>query len=267
MSDPEANPSPKAPFPTTRWSRVARAGDPAGARGAARPWPSSAAAYWYPLYAFIRRQGYRPDEAADLTQDYFARLLEKGTARRGRPPQGPLPRLPPHRLRLLPGRCRDHAGPGSAAAGRRCSRSTPATPRAATCASRPTPDARPALRPRLGRCAARPRPGAARRRVRRLRAGRTLRAPQAVLTARPRSVPYAMLAARLGMTEAAVAGRRAPAPQALPRRAPRGDRRHARRPDEAAVEEEIRDLFAALEAVERGRNRGPAVTVRATIPY
>src|SRR5215469_2296173 len=36
------------------------------------------AAYWYPLYAFIRRQAWAPEDAADLTQDYFARLLEKG---------------------------------------------------------------------------------------------------------------------------------------------------------------------------------------------
>ena len=34
-------------------------------------------AYWYPLYAFVRRQGHGPEEAQDLTQEYFARLLEK----------------------------------------------------------------------------------------------------------------------------------------------------------------------------------------------
>ena len=33
--------------------------------------------YWYPLYAFVRRRGYNPEEAQDLTQDFFARLLEK----------------------------------------------------------------------------------------------------------------------------------------------------------------------------------------------
>ncbi len=33
--------------------------------------------YWYPLYAFVRRQGCQPDEAADLTQGFFTRLLEK----------------------------------------------------------------------------------------------------------------------------------------------------------------------------------------------
>lgn len=33
--------------------------------------------YWYPLYAFIRRQGFTADQAQDLTQEFFARLLEK----------------------------------------------------------------------------------------------------------------------------------------------------------------------------------------------
>jgi RNA polymerase sigma-70 factor (ECF subfamily) len=33
-------------------------------------------AYWYPLYTFIRRRGHGSDEALDLVQDYFARLLE-----------------------------------------------------------------------------------------------------------------------------------------------------------------------------------------------
>ena len=35
-------------------------------------------AYWYPLYAFVRRQGFDPEESRDLTQAYFAQLLEKG---------------------------------------------------------------------------------------------------------------------------------------------------------------------------------------------
>ena len=33
--------------------------------------------YWYPVYAFIRRQGYHPEDGADLTQEFFARVLEK----------------------------------------------------------------------------------------------------------------------------------------------------------------------------------------------
>ena len=34
-------------------------------------------AYWYPLYAFVRRKGKQPDAARDLTQEFFAKLLEK----------------------------------------------------------------------------------------------------------------------------------------------------------------------------------------------
>lgn len=33
--------------------------------------------YWYPLYAYVRRRGNGPTEAEDLTQAFFARLLEK----------------------------------------------------------------------------------------------------------------------------------------------------------------------------------------------
>jgi RNA polymerase sigma factor (sigma-70 family) len=47
------------------------------------PSPESAAAlerlcsaYWYPLYAFVRRSGHSPEDAEDLTQEFFARLLE-----------------------------------------------------------------------------------------------------------------------------------------------------------------------------------------------
>lgn len=33
--------------------------------------------YWYPLYAYVRRRGHDPHDAEDLTQSFFARLLEK----------------------------------------------------------------------------------------------------------------------------------------------------------------------------------------------
>jgi RNA polymerase sigma-70 factor (ECF subfamily) len=67
-----------APFPTTYWSRVIAAGDPA-APGARDALAELCGAYWFPIYALIRRRGHTPEEARDLTQDYFARLLEKGT--------------------------------------------------------------------------------------------------------------------------------------------------------------------------------------------
>jgi RNA polymerase sigma-70 factor (ECF subfamily) len=70
------NESPPRPdFPTTRWSRVARAGGPGGddARAALA---ELCAAYWYPIYALVRRLGHTEADARDLTQEYFTRLLE-----------------------------------------------------------------------------------------------------------------------------------------------------------------------------------------------
>jgi RNA polymerase sigma factor (sigma-70 family) len=66
-----------AGFPTTRWSRVAHAIDPAAPEARAAL-AELCSAYWYPIYAFIRRKGHDADAALDLTQDYFTRLLETG---------------------------------------------------------------------------------------------------------------------------------------------------------------------------------------------
>jgi RNA polymerase sigma factor (sigma-70 family) len=64
-------------FPTTRWSIVLGACDRSAAEAHAAL-AELCRAYWYPLYALIRRKGYNADDAQDLTQTYFARLLEKG---------------------------------------------------------------------------------------------------------------------------------------------------------------------------------------------
>ena len=44
--------------------------------------------YWPPLYAYVRRRGYRPEEAQDLTQEYFARLLQQNDLAQVKPELG-----------------------------------------------------------------------------------------------------------------------------------------------------------------------------------
>jgi RNA polymerase sigma-70 factor (ECF subfamily) len=63
-------------FRTTHWSMVLRAGE-SGAR-AREALSKLCAAYWYPLYAYVRRQGHPAPDAQDLTQEFFARLLARG---------------------------------------------------------------------------------------------------------------------------------------------------------------------------------------------
>jgi RNA polymerase sigma-70 factor (ECF subfamily) len=65
-----------SPFPTTQWSRVLAAGDHADPE-AGEALAELCAAYWYPLYAFVRRKGYPPEEAGDLIQGTFLALLER----------------------------------------------------------------------------------------------------------------------------------------------------------------------------------------------
>jgi RNA polymerase sigma-70 factor (ECF subfamily) len=67
----------EARFPTTHWSRVIAAGDPAHPEARAAL-AELCAVYWYPIYAYVRRKGHDHERALDLTQGYFARLLEKG---------------------------------------------------------------------------------------------------------------------------------------------------------------------------------------------
>ena len=63
-------------FTTTSWSQVfaARDGSPTESGQALE---ALCQAYWYPLYAFVRLQGYDPDASRDLTQAYFTEFLEK----------------------------------------------------------------------------------------------------------------------------------------------------------------------------------------------
>jgi hypothetical protein len=81
--------TPRAPgFATTRWTLVAASSD------AERTAPAEAAldelcrAYWVPIYAFVRHRGASRDDAEDLTQAFFAHLLEKRTIAAARRERG-----------------------------------------------------------------------------------------------------------------------------------------------------------------------------------
>ncbi len=63
-------------FLTTRWTMVLEAGGDGPQRDEAME--QFARAYWHPIYAHIRKRGRDPEAARDLTQDFFAQLLEKG---------------------------------------------------------------------------------------------------------------------------------------------------------------------------------------------
>ncbi len=63
-------------FQTTRWSMVLLAGE-TRAPQADLALDSLCRIYWHPLYAYVRHQGHSRHDAQDLTQEFFARLLEK----------------------------------------------------------------------------------------------------------------------------------------------------------------------------------------------
>lgn len=89
MNGPDEQPGSRndARFTTTHWSVVLAAGR--------RDTPESADAlealcrtYWHPIYAYVRRHGHSPEDAQDLTQEFFARLLQKNSIARAEPGRG-----------------------------------------------------------------------------------------------------------------------------------------------------------------------------------
>jgi RNA polymerase sigma factor (sigma-70 family) len=76
-----------SPFPTTRWTLVIAAGDPQR-KEARSALVSLCEHYWYPLYAYLRRRGYPAEQAQDLTQEFFVRVLEGRYLDRADPVKG-----------------------------------------------------------------------------------------------------------------------------------------------------------------------------------
>ena len=74
-------------FATTHWTAVLAAADEASPH-AAEALEALCRTYWYPLYAFVRRKGHDAPEAEDLTQEFFARLLEKKYLEAAAPEKG-----------------------------------------------------------------------------------------------------------------------------------------------------------------------------------
>lgn len=74
--DAESATTPAGVFATTRWSVVlsAREGE---SDAAAEALEVLCRTYWYPLYAYVRRRGHSPEDAQDLTQEFFFRLLDR----------------------------------------------------------------------------------------------------------------------------------------------------------------------------------------------
>jgi RNA polymerase sigma factor (sigma-70 family) len=75
-------------FATTRWSVVLAAGADRGSPAVHDALATLCETYWYPLYAFLRARGYSAENAQDLTQAFFARLLEKQTIQHADPARG-----------------------------------------------------------------------------------------------------------------------------------------------------------------------------------
>lgn len=76
MSLPNLSAEPEGRFATTQWSLVVAAQSrhtTAGAEALA----TLCSRYWRPLYGYVRRRGYSPEDAQDLTQAYFLHLFEK----------------------------------------------------------------------------------------------------------------------------------------------------------------------------------------------
>jgi DNA-directed RNA polymerase specialized sigma24 family protein len=74
-------------FATTRWS-VVLAAQQSGSSSAFEALESLCCGYWYPIYAYVRRRGYSPHDAQDLTQEFFSRLIQRDWLHAAAPGRG-----------------------------------------------------------------------------------------------------------------------------------------------------------------------------------
>ena len=74
-SERKSDEAPRA-FATTHWSEVLAAGDQSSPK-TGEALSRLCQSYWFPIYAFIRKRGYSPEQAQDLTQEFFAVFLGK----------------------------------------------------------------------------------------------------------------------------------------------------------------------------------------------
>ncbi len=74
-------------FHTTHWTMILKARDDSDT-AARESLASLCSIYWYPLYAFVRRQGSTSSEAEDLTQEFFFRFVERNALSRVQPAAG-----------------------------------------------------------------------------------------------------------------------------------------------------------------------------------
>jgi DNA-directed RNA polymerase specialized sigma24 family protein len=74
-------------FATTHWSVVTSASKD-GSEQSLRALETLCHAYWYPVYAYVRRKGHGPEEAQDLTQEFFSQLIAKDHFRLADPNKG-----------------------------------------------------------------------------------------------------------------------------------------------------------------------------------
>jgi RNA polymerase sigma factor (sigma-70 family) len=88
MRSPDADASPQPGlFRTTHWSVVLAVGDTASPQAQASL-GVLCQTYWYPLYCCVRRHGHSPEDAQDLTQGFFAKLLERNQFAQADPERG-----------------------------------------------------------------------------------------------------------------------------------------------------------------------------------